>query len=137
MVGRHRGFSLIELIAVMILLGTLSVVLFSRLGNVNTAGVQGSRDDIIAAFSLAQQLAMARGGISLEIQANSVSVNQDNVPVNVGYYPLVMPDGISLSSGHFEFDRLGRTQAGSVIVSGSGVSATITVESTGYAYGNY
>ncbi|ACE85693.1 type II secretion system protein [Cellvibrio japonicus] len=144
MADRNKGFTLIELIAVMVLLGTLSVVLFSRLGGINTAGVQGSRDDIIAAFSLAQQLAMARGGISLEIQENSVSVNQDNVPVNIGYYPLEMPNGIRLSSEQsgqpatvFVFDRLGKTQAGLVTVSGSGVSATITVESTGYAYGSY
>ena len=136
----EQGFTLLELITVMILLGILSVVLSSRLGGIGSAGVQGSRDDVIAAFSFARQLAMVRDGITLEMTATSVSVNQAGAPIAVGsnYYPLAMPANVTLvpSQAVFGFDRLGRTDAGSVTISGSGASVSIQVESTGYAYAN-
>jgi len=43
------GFTLIELIAVMILIGIVSVVLFSRMGSAGSAPIQSGRDDVIAA----------------------------------------------------------------------------------------
>jgi MSHA pilin protein MshC len=137
MTNSERGFSLIELITVMILLGILSVVLFSRLGSTNTAAVQGSRDDIIAAFSLAQQTAMMRPNITLVVTANSISVNENSSPIAGSSYPLNMPNGVSLSPpATFSYDKLGRTTAGAITVSRSGVSAQIAIEASGYAYAN-
>lgn len=138
-----RGFSLIELIAVMILLGILSVTLFSRLGPVNTAAVESGRDDIIAALFFAQQTAMMRsngGNIKLVLESNSVSVTENNVPIVVSsdYYPLSLPTGVSTSSHLFVFDKLGRTTAATITLTGSGnnsgTSAQIQVEASGYAY---
>lgn len=133
----EKGFSLIELITVMILLGILSVVLFSRLGSTNTAVVQGSRDDLIAAFSLAQQTAMMRPNITLEITTTSVSVNEDGNPITGSVYPLTMPSGVSLApAGSFTFDKLGRTTAATITVTGASASAQVAVASSGYAYAN-
>ena len=133
----ERGFSLIELITVMILLGVLSVVLFSRLGSTNTAVVQGSRDDLIAAFSLAQQTAMMRPDITLEITSTSISVNEDGNPIAGSVYPLTMPSGVSLApAGTFSFDNLGRTTAATITVTGTSASAQVNVASSGYAYAN-
>jgi MSHA pilin protein MshC len=132
-----RGFSLIELITVLLLLGILSVVLFSRLGSTNTAAVQGSRDDIIAAFSLAQQTAMMRPDITLVVTANSISVNENGSPIAGSSYPLSMPNGVSLApAATFNYDKLGRTTASVITVSRSGVSAQIAIEASGYAYAN-
>ena len=142
MANSERGFSLIELITVMILLGILSVVLFSRLGSTNTAVVQGSRDDLIAAFSLAQQTAMMRPDITLVITASSISVNENGNPITGSVYPLTMPSGVSLAStpslpgGTFNFDKLGRTTAATITVTGASASAQVSVESSGYAYAN-
>lgn len=138
----QRGFTLIELITVMILLGIISVVLISRLGSFAGADVQGGRDDIIAALSFAQQTAMVRSNITVEVTANSISVAEDGVPINLGanYYPLTMPSGVSLSPSDQEyvFDKLGRTTAGEITISGSGasqgISAVIKIEASGYAY---
>lgn len=133
----EKGFSLIELITVMILLGILSVVLFSRLGSTNTAVVQGSRDDIIAAFSLAQQTAMMRPDITLEITSTSISVNEDGNPIAGSVYPLTMPSGVSLAPAvTFSFDKLGRTTAATITVTGASASAQVAVASSGYAYAN-
>lgn len=143
--AKEHGFSLIELITVMILLGILSITLFSRLGPVNTAAVQSGRDDIIAALFFAQQTAMMRsngGNIKLLLTANSVSVTENDLPITVAadYYPLALPQGVTATSATFVFDKLGRTSAGTITVSGSGntagTSAVIQVEASGYAYAN-
>jgi MSHA pilin protein MshC len=133
----EQGFSLIELITVMILLGILSVVLFSRLGSTTTAAVQGSRDDVIAAFSLAQQTAMMRPNITLVVTTNTISVNENGSPIAASNYPLTMPAGVSLApAATFSYDKLGRTTAGTVTLSDSGVSAQIAIEASGYSYAN-
>lgn len=144
MVRNERGFTLVELIAVIILVGIVSVTLFSRIGGINTAAVQGGRDDVIAALFFAQQTAMARSNIQVVVSATAISVTENGNPILVGsdYYPLAMPAGVTLSSTipTFSYDRLGRTTAGVITVTGSGntagTSASIAVEATGYAHAN-
>lgn len=141
----EQGFSLLELITVMILLGILSVTLFSRLGPVSTAAVQSGRDDIIAALFFAQQTAMMRssgGNIVLQLTTHSVSVTENGQPIRVAadYYPLALPQGVSVTPATFVFDKLGRTTASTITLTGSGntagTSAVIQVEASGYAYAN-
>lgn len=137
---KQRGFSLIELITVMILIGVISVMLFSRVGSVGTAPIQSSRDDLIAALFFAQQQAMMRPNITLVTTATSVSVRENGTPIQVAsnYYPLAMPAGVTLSSVSLAYDKLGRTSATTISISGSGnsagVSASVRVEASGYAY---
>ena len=136
-----RGFTLIELVAVMILAGIISIGVMSRLGPVNTAAVEGGRDDVIAALFFAQQLAMLRSGISVEITSNTIAVKENSVvitsPIN---YPLAMPKGVSLSpsSSVLAYDKLGRTAPATISVIGSGntqgTTAQVTLEASGYAY---
>lgn len=135
-----RGFTLIELVAVMILVGILSITLFNRLSFTGTAPVLAGRDDVIAALFFAQQQAMMRPNISLVLTENSVSVNENGSPIQVSsdYYPLAMPKGVVLPNVILSYDKLGRTTAREIIVTGtgnsSGVSATIQVDASGYAY---
>lgn len=138
MVAHERGFTLIELIAVMILISVVAISMMSRLSSLSSANVQAGRDDIIAALFFAQQTAMARSGIHLIVTSNSVSVIENGVPIvvhNKGY-PLNLPSGVSATTtvASFDYDKLGRTTAGTIILSGSGNTATITVESSGYAH---
>ena len=134
------GFTLIELITVMILVGILSITLFSRLGSAGTAPVQSGRDDLIAALFFAQQQAMMRSGIEVVITTNSVSVTENDIPIAVSsdFYPLAMPAGVSLTPTTLSYDKLGRTTATTITLTGSGnssgVSATVQVDGSGYAY---
>lgn len=141
---RSFGFSLIELVTVMILLGIVSVVLFSRSSVTGMAPVQSGRDDLIAALFFAQQQAMMRANpttnITLVTTATTVSVNENNVPISVSnnYYPLTMPAGVTLPVLNLAYDKLGRTAATVITVTGSGnnagVTAVIQVEASGYAF---
>jgi MSHA pilin protein MshC len=139
-----KGFTLLELITVMVLLGIVSVTLFTRIGPVNTVAVQSGRDDLIAALFFAQQQAMMRPNITLVINADRISVNENNISIKVAsdHYPLVMPKGVSLSPSPITliYDKLGRTTATDITLTGSGsssgVSASVRVEASGYAFAN-
>lgn len=138
----EQGFTLIELITVIILVGILSITLFSRLGSAGTAPIQSGRDDLIAALFFAQQQAMMRAGITFEVTANSISVNQNGAPIPGTQYPLAMPTGVTLTPApvSLAYDKLGRTTAINITLTGSGnssgVSASVRVEASGYAFTN-
>ena len=138
----QQGFTLIELITVMILVGIVSAIVMTRMGSTNSFAVQAGRDDVIAALFFAQQSAMMRPNITLVIAANRVSVNENNVSIRVSQnqYPLEMPKGVTITPVTLTYDKLGRTAATNITLTGSGgssgVSATIRVEASGYAFAN-
>ncbi len=138
--NKDRGFTLLELVVVITLLGVMSVVLFSRINAVGASRVQASRDDVIAALFFAQQLAMSRSNIQVSVSAGAIDVRENGVSVKLdsSFYPLNMPTGISLTptSPTYSYDKLGRTSAGSIQVqTADGVySASVTIEASGYAY---
>jgi MSHA pilin protein MshC len=137
---KQNGFTLLELVVVITLLGVMSVVLFSRIGSVGASRVQASRDDVIAALFFAQQLAMSRPNVQVNVTASSIDVRQNGTSVKLdsNFYPLTMPQGISLNSSAptFSYDKLGRTSAGSIQVQSSDASysAQVSLEASGYAH---
>lgn len=65
--NRFSGFSLIELIAVILLLGILSVFALGRLSNSDQFAVKGFFDDTVNAVRFAQKLAVSTG---CDVQVN-------------------------------------------------------------------
>jgi MSHA pilin protein MshC len=138
-----RGFSLIELIAVIVILGALSVGVAIRFGDTNAASVQSGRDTLVAALFAAQQIAMARADdssnpITVVVDTGSVSVNENGSPLNIHgeAYPQNFPTGVQVSSGTgtYQLDKLGRTTAASITLIRGSVSTTINLEASGYAH---
>lgn len=133
----ERGFTLIELITVTILIAIMSITLFSRMSGVSSTNVNAGRDDLIAALFFAQQTAMSRSNIQAVVTNNSVSVTENGTPIivhNKGY-PLSFAAGVSATPVTFVYDKLGRTTAATITLSGTGgVSASVTVEASGYAH---
>lgn len=134
---KQNGFSLIELVSVLIIISVISFTVSSRFGFFSTASVQASRDDIIAALFYAQQTSMARDDIRLVITNTTVSVTENNVDISIGSgaYPLSFARGVTAVPITFLYDKLGHTTAGTISLTGSsGASATITVEASGYVH---
>lgn len=140
-----RGFTLIELIASMVLMSVLAISLASAWVDAGQR-VQVARDDLIAALFSAQQLAMARSdGVRLIVSAEHIDIRIDadgdalfsgaeSVSAGGVQYPLNFPAGVSATAAVFDYDRLGRTAAAAVTLRGPRASAGVTVADSGYAY---
>ncbi|MBN1140752.1 MAG: hypothetical protein JXB25_02985 [Deltaproteobacteria bacterium] len=110
-----RGFSLVELITILVLVGILAVVVVPRLTDMGVFKEKGYAGEVAAAFRHARQLAVA-GGAPVRVTlatASGIEVRFDSGaavahPVRGGSYAVPNPDGISLSGAVVVFDALGR-----------------------------
>ena len=150
--SRSHGFTLIELIIVLVLMGTIAAVAVSRLVTSNTFASRGFFDEAQAVIRYAQKTAIAwRRTIVVCISATEVSAisNSDcSTPTYVPHpanpaNPLrtqAAPSGVTLSPvGSFSFDGLGRPSAGTTItfnstVAGDPARQIIVAAETGYVY---
>lgn len=133
------GFSLVELVTIIVVLGALAFFALPRLQPGNTA-LLTSRDTIVAALSQAQQVAMARDSatnpVTVVINANTIDVRENGASINLpnANYPITLPGGIAVTAGTgtLQYNKLGRTNATSISLNSGG--AIITVEASGYAH---
>lgn len=118
-----RGFSLVELITVTVLLGILSVFALGRFTDQDRLLARGYFDDFAAAMQFAQKFAIssgcavrvsttATGGYQL-LQGSTCSASDFSNPVanpaNRGenYANSNIPDGFALTAGQITFDARG------------------------------
>lgn len=130
-----RGFSLVELIAVMLIVGILSVSAISKISPSTTMQLQSSRDTLVAAFRSAQQLAMVRQSvITLDTTSSTVEIYIDGANASVGgvQYPITLIPGQTLTPASFTFDRLGHTNAATLVLSQKGDVVTVAIDKSGY-----
>ena len=160
--GICRGFTLIELIMVMVIAGVLAVVAVPRMFNATEFQSRGLSDQVQASLRYAQKIAIAQHRfVCATFTANSLSLtigsaNTCGAPVAAlssntdalknGNYVLNAPSSISFAAtpAAFSFNALGQPRtaslpdaaigAATVNVAGD-VTRTITVEAeTGYVH---
>lgn len=141
---KPRGYTLVELVAVLVLLGILSAAVFSRFTSPSVFELQAGRDQVVAAIHSAQQLAMAqRSRVRFLAQGNQISILLDTngdgaflsseaITVDGVAYPYTLPSGQSITAASFDFDRLGRTSAGAAVLSHQDASVTVNVTAVGF-----
>jgi MSHA pilin protein MshC len=121
----NSGFSLVELITVILLLGILGIVALGRLGNQDAFAARGFFDDTVTAVRFAQKLAISSGcdvrvittAASYELRRSSTCVADDFTspvvnPANRSnnYQNVNIPPGFSLTAGSITFDARGRRE---------------------------
>jgi MSHA pilin protein MshC len=142
---RQRGFTLTELITVIVILGILSAVALPRFFSVNTFDSRGFYDQTITSLRYAQKAAIAQHRyVCVTVAANTLTLtwgtttacSGGNLPSPSGQsaYSVSAPSGVTVSNAAFYFDALGKPgSAQSITVSGN--SSAITVEAeTGYVH---
>lgn len=142
------GFSLIELIAVMVIVGVVSVTATSRMAPTATFQLQASRDKVLAAFFIAQQRAMSQSAsVQLVARASEVDIlvdtdgdgsfaDETSFYLDENAFPIELDSNQSFTAGTgtFTFNRLGYTSPGTLTLTQDTRTVDINVSSTGYAY---
>lgn len=137
----QRGFTLVELIIVVLLVGILAINVGTRFFSNSSFADRNVADELVEAIRYAQHLAMSRGGgIQIVTTATSYTVQQTDTtaipnPNRTGDYSVTIPANSSLSASTISFNGLGQPTPATdtnILVSSS---FTITVEGeTGYAH---
>ncbi|MCP4188421.1 MAG: type II secretion system protein [Gammaproteobacteria bacterium] len=140
--SHFSGFSLIELVVVMLLLGILSLFAMGRLFDQNQFAARGFFDDMVTAVRFAQKLAVSTGcEVQVLITSTSYQLRQSSSCTAGDFTNLVpnpanrandylnndMPDGYSLSSATILFNWLGVPSSGvDTVVTFSGGSTPLS-----------
>ena len=138
MSDNQRGFSLVELITVII----IASIIFVYVGyNTGPRGLelQAARDDIVTGLFYTQQIAMSRQSSTNPIRfvsdgVSTIDVQENGVSIIGDTYPLTLPVGVALTGATLNYDKLGRTAAATLTLTGSAGNVNITIESSGYAH---
>jgi MSHA pilin protein MshC len=139
------GFTLIELIAVLVILGVLSVAAIGRFLSPDLYALQAARDQTLLCIQAAQQLAMSQArsvrvilsGVSLDVRKdannNGVFASDESVVLGAVTYPIALTQGVSISAVTLNFNSLGEVAASTVTLTQQTRSLTITISATGFA----
>lgn len=141
----QRGFSLVELVTIMVIIGVLGSVSVTKMMPNAIIQLQGARDLVVSALFVAQQQAMAQASpVRVSVAGGAVDIRRDDNRDGVfaaneslrfagTQYPLTLPGKISVSHATLDYDRLGRTSDSTISLSKGGASVTVAVSEAGYA----
>ncbi len=132
---RQRGFTLIEMVAVMVIMATLAVV---AMGSFNPADyrLSAARDELVGALRYAQSMSLSHTGATnyqVTLSATGYSVTQGGAPIT---HPLTGASGYTSSwsdvglgsSGTISFDGYGEPSlTGGLAWSGNQLLVTVSV----------
>ncbi|MBU1425328.1 MAG: prepilin-type N-terminal cleavage/methylation domain-containing protein [Gammaproteobacteria bacterium] len=148
----QRGFSLVELITIIVILGIISVAAIPRFFDKNVFDSRSFYDQVLSTLRFAQKTAIAQhttvcvvdtareiGLYAVDcVTPLNVLVSQRCAIDEISYqYKICSPAGVQITSAHggLSFTPLGSTPAPARIYTVSGVAQPITVEAeTGYVH---
>ena len=131
------GFTLIELVVVMILIGILAAYAapkFAGRGGYSELTVQ---QDLKQSIRFAQQLAMSRTSDTITFTTTSTTIDVKDGTSPASGYPKTVPSDVTLSSLTLTFDRFGSAGTTTRQIDATGTERTLSVcvaGTTGYAY---
>ena len=144
----QSGFTLVELVTVVVILGIIAVVAVPRFFDRGTYDSREFHDQVISTLRYAQKAAIAqRRFVCIVIQGNVVTLTYDATPPSATHTSAACgpaltnpagavsaPSGVTVSNASFSFDALGSTAVPQFIAI-KNYSPDITVEmGTGYVH---
>ncbi|MBI2802818.1 MAG: type II secretion system protein [Gammaproteobacteria bacterium] len=113
----QRGFTLVELVTVLIVLGVLAAIAAPRFADPSPFAARGFYEDAMAATRYAQKLAIASGctvriqfsaGYAVYESCNGASESALTRPGTSDPFANAAPAGVSVGTASFSFDKIGR-----------------------------
>ena len=146
-----RGFTLVEFIVVLVLVGILSAVGMAKMGSRQTFDSLGYFDSARQAVQYGRRVAVSQQrNVCVNVSSNGLSMTQASSagssvctvgvidPATGSAFNLVVPTGIVLSGTSLQFDAQGRQTSGAAVtlsIIGDGLTRVVTVENeTGYVH---
>ncbi len=132
---RQRGFTLVELIAVMVIIATLAVVALNSF-NSNDYDVSAARDELVGVLRYAQEMSLSHTGANdyqVSLTATGYSVTQGGMPIanpitGAGVYSSNWSNVSLGSSGSVSFNGYGEPQlSGGLGWSGNQLVVSVSV----------
>ncbi|MCW8859459.1 MAG: prepilin-type N-terminal cleavage/methylation domain-containing protein [Deltaproteobacteria bacterium] len=136
-----EGFTLVELVVVILLLGVLAAVATPKFFNLDDYRTRAAYDEVAGALRYAQKLAVASGcEVQVILSGNSYTLQQHSTDCASGTFSTITNhpvtsntiSGVSISStpGSFIFDAMGRSSSAVTVNIGS--SSFNLIAETGY-----
>lgn len=137
--SRIKGFTIIELVAVIVILGTLSIFILPKLTDTDAMGRHGFKDGTIAAIRYAQKTSIAQlRTVCVNVSSTGINLTEASVVDSLACdTPVVPPSplkaGSLLSGSSFKFLPSGATDKTGTISLLIGTEYTIKIDAvTGY-----
>jgi len=142
---RQAGFTLVELIMTVVIVGILAVFAVPRFFDADVFKSRGFADQVQASLRYAQKIAIAQHRfVCVTIAGNSLSLATGataacGTPLTSlsgdGNYVISAPSGVTTSDASFNFNALGSPSAGVTVGVTGDITRNITVEAeTGYVH---
>lgn len=126
---RTAGFTMVEMVIVIVLVGILSAVALPKFFNRTSFDARGYFDESLAATRYAQKLAIASGcDVAVNFSAGGYALMERSActsgafsvsvphPARTGGFRLAPPDGVSVGSASLYFDKIGRPRRGGALL---------------------
>lgn len=134
----QSGFTLVELITVIVILGLLSVTVLPRFLQTDSFQSRTVQDKLISAARQAQQLAMSKA-VSANVQ---LITDNSSKRIRISYseggpqtIDTDIPSATSITNQTLTYNKRGDLSGGSAVnISINGGERTVRIESSGYAH---
>lgn len=145
-VSSQRGFTLVELVMTMVIIGILAAVAAPRFFDINVFQSRGFADQVQASLRYAQKVAIAQHYfVCAAFTSNSITLTTGATaacgmplvsPTGEASYVITAPSGIAFGAlpTNFSFDALGRPSINQTITIVGATNPIIVEAETGYVH---